>query len=215
MQWQGPDVGIESQTCSSFLTAGFLGYRHLRTSGWFLAEHGVGIHDIAGTKSMSDGTAVISFSKESGNSPQYMNEISKNGKFEIIEYQKDDDAYFYSDTDYSYYVTSTETGDELFAFYGHSYSGRNGTDEAGTKKVSFDNDDCSIIVDYYDGNRETYELPVDVWFADKGKAILLRFADDRIEKRVRRAVTHFSKYGQPSSRTLKMPGKHSWRKANE
>lgn len=131
--------------------------------------------------------------------------VSSNGKFEIIEYRKDDDSYFYSDTDYSYYVVSVEMGDELFAFYGHSYSGRSGTDEGGVKKVSFSDDNKLIEVDHYDGKKETFELPAELSFADKGKAIVLKYGDGRSEKRKRRAVTHFSKYGQPFSLPLKMP----------
>ena len=134
-----------------------------------------------------------------------MNKLSKNGKIEIMNYQKDDDSYFYSDTDYSNYVASIETGDELFDFYGHSYSGRGGTDEGGVEKVSFENEENSIKVEHYDGKIEHFELPVEVSFADKGTAILLKYQNGNTEKRKRKAITHFSKYGQPFSRPLKMP----------
>lgn len=61
-------------------------------------ERVVGIPGFAGTKSRSDETTVFAFSEESGNNPQLMNEASKNGRYLIIEYKKNDGAYFYSDT---------------------------------------------------------------------------------------------------------------------
>ncbi len=134
-----------------------------------------------------------------------MSKFSENGKFEIIEHQTDDDSYFYSDTDYSYYVASVETGDELFDFYGHSYSGRGGVDKGGVKKISFENDKNSIKVEHYDGEIEHFELPIEVTFADKGKAILLKYQNGNTEKRKRKAITHFSKYGQSYSPSLKKP----------
>lgn len=46
-----------------------------------------------------------------------MEERSPDGRFELVYHRKDDDSYFYSDTDESWYRASVETGDQLDSFH--------------------------------------------------------------------------------------------------
>ena len=98
---------------------------------------------------------------------------SEDGKFEIICHTKDDDSYFYSDTDYSWVIVSTETGDELTAFYGHSCQRRDGNSEAGVENAVFSED----------GKKKTWKLPKRGDLVDEGHAILITWQSGRTEKR--------------------------------
>ncbi len=131
--------------------------------------------------------------------------FSKNGKFEIIDYQHDDDSYFYSDTKYYWHVASTKTGDELYRFSGHDYAGRGSASEGGVENVYFDDENNQVVTEHYNGKVEKHPLPEDITICDDGKAVLVKYKNAKPEKRERQEVFIFTKFGQPISRPLKMP----------
>jgi hypothetical protein len=123
-------------------------------------------------------------------------------RFEIVYYTHDDDSYFYSDTDYYLSVASVETGDELLSYSGYWNSRRDGDVKDGTESVEFTESGDAIVSTSFDGKVERDELPTVVELVDGGRAIRLTFRDGKTETRERRAVTIFTKYGQPLSRPL-------------
>lgn len=114
-------------------------------------------------------------------------------RFEIIAHRRDDDSYFYSDTDYSWFVRSLETGDELASFFGSDNAGRLGSSTNGVASVSID--DTEVVAIHHDGTVERVALPVRIEIIEGGAAIQLTYADGRSEKRPRRAVSYTMKFG--------------------
>ena len=115
-------------------------------------------------------------------------------RFEIIYRTKDDDSYFYSNTDYTWYVRSLQTGDELFCFSGYSNADAHSSREEGVSSVHFDG--YKVVAKHFDGKLEVHELPTDIQIVEKGNAIELLYADGRKEKRKRKQVIYFLKFGQ-------------------
>jgi hypothetical protein len=122
---------------------------------------------------------------------------SANGKFEIVYQTRDDDSYFYSYTDYSWYVIAVATGDELMDFYGHWNQGRGDDDKGGAENVTFTSNSDAVVVNNFDGTTERHELPVDVRIVDGGNAIDLTWPGGRVERRERAPCIATTKYGQP------------------
>jgi hypothetical protein len=100
----------------------------------------------------------------------------------------------YSDSDYSFYVSSVETGDELAHFAGHDYHNSGGRNTWGVESVDFDGN--AVVARHYDGTVERLELPSRIAIVD-GDWIDVTDALGNVERRRRRAVTGMSKYGQP------------------
>ncbi len=132
-----------------------------------------------------------------------MSSYSKNGKFEIIDYQHDDDSYFYSDTKYYWHIVSTETGDELYKFSGYDYASRDSGSDGGVEDVTFDNENNQVITELFNGKIEKHPLPEEITICNNGKAVQLKFNTGKTEKRKRKQVYIFTKFGQPISRPLK------------
>ena len=114
--------------------------------------------------------------------------------FEIIYRTKDDDSYFYSNTDYTWYVRSLQTGDEVFCFSGYSNADANSSSEGGISSVHLDG--YKVIARHFDGKLEEHKLPIDIQIVEKGNAIELLYDDGRKEKRKRKQVVYFLKFGQ-------------------
>jgi len=126
-----------------------------------------------------------------------MNTIDKNRKFQIHLYSTDEVSNVFCYTNYSWYVTSLQTGDELFSFSGSCNEDSSGATESGVSCLSFDNKLNKLVVDYYDSRKESYELPVDVLFGEDNQHIVLQYADGRKETRCRSLAMGISKDGQP------------------
>src|SRR4051812_13587215 len=90
-------------------------------------------------------------------------------RFHVEDWSKDDDSYMYSDTDYTYVIVCTDTGDELDRFWGSSYSNSSGTTEDGARAVRIEGGEAAIS--NYDGTEKRVALPVDVRIVDGGAAI--------------------------------------------
>jgi hypothetical protein len=118
-------------------------------------------------------------------------------KFEIIYHTRDDDSYMYSDTDYSWFVKSMQTGDEIASYSGHWYQNSSGDSQGGVESVEFDDDGGTIVATQFDGKVERLELPENVELVDGGRQVLLSYKDGRTETRPRRAVILTTKFGQP------------------
>jgi len=103
----------------------------------------------------------------------------------------------YSDTDYSWYVLSVQTGDEILAFSGRWCQRAQEKGTEGVEAVCFDESGHEILATHFDGKKERVELPADVSLVDGGRAIQLTWRDGRVETRRRCAVTVFTKYGSP------------------
>ena len=122
---------------------------------------------------------------------------SADGRFEIIVHREDDDSYFYSDTDYSWYVRSVETGDELASFSGSSSSGRSGSDERGTRTVRFSESSDVVEATNVDGTINRIELPAGIDIVDGGRGVVLTYRDGRTDSRKRNRVVVTGKSGRP------------------
>jgi hypothetical protein len=125
-----------------------------------------------------------------------MSTLSPDKRFEIHLFTRDDDSYFYSSTDYYWYVTSVETGDELFSFSGTSSQDSSGSKETGVKDVYFLNDGLGIIALLDDGSQNSYPLPVRIVIVDNGERLQLTFPDGTEQLVPRKKLIHVSKYGQ-------------------
>jgi hypothetical protein len=122
-------------------------------------------------------------------------------KFSIEETRKDDDSYFYSYTRYSWHVISTDTGDELFDFYGTDDEDQGGRTETGVRNVRFHDTKHAIVVEYAENGKpdEEIELPIKVWLTDDNKTLNLEYQDGHVIKGPRHEAVAFTKYGQPYS----------------
>ena len=122
-----------------------------------------------------------------------MSERSPDGRFEMHTHRRDDESYFYCDTDYYWWIAVVETGDEIAQFSGSSFDRRGGLHEEGVERVSFDGG--FVIATGYDGKVERVELPVSWQVSDDGKRITLVYADGRAGTRERHPVIATGKFG--------------------
>jgi len=122
-----------------------------------------------------------------------MGELSPDGRFEIHTHRRDDDSYFYSDTDYSWWIAIVETGDEIAQFSGSSCDRRDGLHEDGVERVCFDGG--FVVATGYDGKVERVELPASWQVSDDGKRITLAYPDGRADTRERFPVIATGKFG--------------------
>lgn len=132
-----------------------------------------------------------------------MNTLSPDKRFELHQFTRDDDSYFYSFTDYYWHVTSVETGDELFSFSGSSNQDSSGSKESGVKEVYFSNDDLTVVALNYDGSQDSYPLPAGIVIIENGERLRLTFSDGTEQNVPRKKLIRFSKYGQPFVLPLK------------
>jgi hypothetical protein len=116
--------------------------------------------------------------------------------FTIVERRTDDDSYFYSNTRYSWYVVSKETGDEIMAFYGDDDADASGRTVSGVSSVLFhETKNALVVVD--EGTTKEIVLPKKLWLSDDGKVFHLEYESGQIHHRNRRQAIHTSKYGEP------------------
>ncbi|MFL5728997.1 MAG: hypothetical protein ACJ75J_05855 [Cytophagaceae bacterium] len=119
----------------------------------------------------------------------------KISRFEILEFSKDDESYFYSHSDYSFHILCKETGDELWRFSGSTSSDRDSNREDGVRYVEIDETETEALVLYYDGKEEKIELPGQVTISEERKTIILAFRNGKSEIRQRKPLIHFTKSG--------------------
>ena len=124
-----------------------------------------------------------------------MSDLSKDGTFRVVSFQKSDDSYMYSDTDYSYYVVFVATGDQLWSYFGSDYQNANGSKQDGTRSVDFTPEGDAFVVTGYDKSEERVELPSSVRMIDGGGKIEITWRDGRLETRDRNAVTTATRWG--------------------
>lgn len=122
---------------------------------------------------------------------------STDGKFEIVFDRHDDDSYLGSDTDYIWWIVSTDTGDQLAQFSGSSYQRADRTSRNGIQSVAFSPDSTAVLATDHSGAVTTFELPASARTIDAGRAIELVWRDGRAERRARKRVIAMTKYGQP------------------
>ena len=132
-----------------------------------------------------------------------MKNLSPDKRFELHLFTHDDDSYFYSNTDYYWHVTSVETGDELFSFSGTCNQDSSGSKESGVSHVHFSNDELCIVVENYDGSKDSFRLPARIDMIENGESLRLTFSDGSEQNVSRKKLTHFSKYGEPFDLPLK------------
>ena len=116
-------------------------------------------------------------------------------QFEIIYRTRDDDSYFYSNTDYEWYIRSLETGDQVYSFFGSNQSDANGSYDSGVQSVSFEG--YEVVTKDAKGKVEKHPLPVKMEIIENGEKVKLTFADGTTEERDRKAVFYTLKFGQP------------------
>jgi hypothetical protein len=133
----------------------------------------------------------------------HMKNISPDKRFEIHLFTRDDDSYFYSNTDYYWYITSVETGDELFSFSGSDSQDSNGSKKNGVEHVDFMQNGLGVIVLNSEGSQESFRLPSQIDIVEGGKKLRLTFPDGTKNEVPRKKLMHFSKYGQPFTLPIK------------
>jgi hypothetical protein len=116
-------------------------------------------------------------------------------KFEILCNTKDDDSYMYSDTDYSWFVVSKQTGDALVERSGHWYQRRSGDSTGGVSSMSFSEQGEAVVARGFDESIERIELPADVRVVADGASIELTWPDGRTETRKRNEALVGGKFG--------------------
>jgi len=141
--------------------------------------------------------------------------LSPDKRFELHYFTRDDDSYFYSNTDYYWHVTSVETGDELFSFSGTSNQDSSGSKESGVRHVYFSNDDLCIVAKNYNGSHDSYRLPAGIDIIENGKGLRLTFSDGTEQKVLRKKLIHFSKYGEPFELPIKNDPDDKIKKTNK
>ena len=122
-----------------------------------------------------------------------MRQLSPDGRFEIHSHRRDDDSYMYSDTDYDWWISCVESGDELASFSGSSYQRAGSSTEEGVRSVAFDGD--FVVGTRYDGQVERVELPARWQISADRSHITLSYRDGRAETRERRSVIATGKFG--------------------
>jgi hypothetical protein len=115
-------------------------------------------------------------------------------KYEVLVNTRDDDSHMYSNTSYTFYVVSSDTGDELDTF-----SGRDDQDASGRRTEGVDSvviEGGEMVAKHYDGKVERRPLPTKIEIVDDGKQIELTWADGRVERRERNEALGFTARGQ-------------------
>jgi hypothetical protein len=115
-------------------------------------------------------------------------------KYEVLVNARDDDSYMYSNTSYTYYVVSTDTGDELDQFSGSDDETAKGRSRKGVASVVIDGG--QMVAKHYSGKLERRPLPTKIKIVDRGKQIELTWADGRVERRERNEALGFTARGQ-------------------
>jgi len=144
-----------------------------------------------------------------------VNNLSPDKRFELHYFTRDDDSYFYSNTDYYWHVTSVETGDELFNFSGTSNQDSSGSKESGVRDVYFLNDSLGVVAENYDGSQDSHRLPTGIEIVKNGKGLRLTFSDGTQQNVPRKKLIHFSRYGQPFELPLKNDPDDKAKKSNK